>query len=226
MEPSIWYPGHSMDSNPPTRRVLSPIDRLTELLCGLLLTLTFTGTMRVAVIGQTDLRTNLWAAVGCSLAWGLVDAVMYVFGQLESRNRNYQLLRALRADPATALQHVGASVPSAVVQLLPSADWDKLVENLNKLPVPPRARVTRDDLLGAASIFILANAALLPIAAPFVFIADIGVAKYVSNALALLWLFVCGFLLARYTGGRPLRVAICFVGFGVALVAATIGLGG
>jgi VIT1/CCC1 family predicted Fe2+/Mn2+ transporter len=215
-----------MDPNPPTRGVLSPIDRLTELLCGLLLILTFTGTMRVAVTGQADLRTNLWAAVGSSLAWGLVDAVMYVFGQLESRNRNYQLLRALRADRTTALQQVGASIPSAVAQLLPSAAWDKLVENLSKLPVPPRARITRNDLLGAASIFVLANAALLPIAAPFVLIANTGVAKYVSDALALLWLFVCGFLLARYTGERPLRVAICFVGFGVALVAATIALGG
>jgi VIT1/CCC1 family predicted Fe2+/Mn2+ transporter len=215
-----------MDPNPPTRGILSPIDRLTELLCGLLLILTFTGTMRVAVTGQADLRTNLWAAVGSSLAWGLVDAVMYVFGQLESRNHNYQLLRRLRADPTTALQQLGASVPSAVAQLLPSADWDKLAENLNKLPVPPRARITRNDLLGAASIFVLANAALLPIAAPFVFIANICVAKYVSDALALLWLFVCGFLLARYTGEQPLRVAVSFVGLGVALVAATIALGG
>ncbi len=215
-----------MDPNPANRGVLNPIDRLTELLCGLLLVLTCTGTLRVAAPGQADLRTNLWAAAGCSLAWGLVDAVMYVFGQLESRNRSYQLLRTLCADPTTALQQVAASVPSVVAKLLPPSDWEKLVENLNKLPVPPRARITRNDLLGAASIFVLANAALLPIAAPFVFIADIGIAKHVSDALALLWLFVCGFLLARYTGGRPLRVAIPFVGFGVALVAATIALGG
>ena len=215
-----------MDPNPTTRGVLSPIDRLTELLCGLLLVLTSTGTLRVAVKGQADLRTNLWVAVGSSLAWGLVDAAMYVFGQLESRNRSYQLLRALRADPKTALQQVAASVPSVVAEVLSSNDWNKLVENLNKLPVPPRARITRNDLLGAASIFVLANAALLPIAAPFVLIADIRVAKYVSDALALLGLFVCGLLLARYTGERPLGVAIPFVGFGVALVVATIALGG
>lgn len=215
-----------MDPSPITRGVLSPVDRLTELLCGLLLVLTSTGTLRVAVKGQADLRTILWAAVGSSLAWGLVDAAMYVFGQLESRNRSYHLLGALRADPTTGLRQVAASVPSVVAEALSSNDWDKLVETLNKLPVPPRARITRNDLLGAASIFVLANAALLPVAAPFAIIADTGVAKYVSDALALLWLFLCGFLLARYTGERPLAVAIPFVGFGVALVVATIALGG
>jgi len=97
---------------------------------------------------------------------------------------------------------------------------------LAKLPVPARARVTRDDVAGGAAIFLLANAALLPLAAPFVLITDLGLAQHVSNGLALALLFAAGAKLARYTGQRPLWGGLRFMASGAALVAATIALGG
>jgi len=206
--------------------VLSPIDRLTELLYGIILVLTFTGTVRVAAQGGDDPATTLWAAVGCSLAWGLVDASMYVFGSLTGRSRSFFLVRQLRADPEHGRRLIADAVPSAVNEALSSAEWDKVVAALGKVPVPPRARVTRDDLAGAVGIFLLANAALLPLALPFVLIADLRVAQHVSNAIALVLLFACGFALARYTGERPIRVALRLTGFGVVLIALTMALGG
>jgi hypothetical protein len=208
------------------RRVLSPMDRLTELLYGIILVLTFTGTLRVAAQGKDDVRTTLWAAVGCSLAWGLVDGSMYVFGSLESRNRSYSLVRQLRDEPAAARSTIMASVPSVVAQALSSAEWDKVVAALGRIKVPPSARVKREDVVGGVAIFLLANVALLPLAAPYALIADIALAQRVSNALALALLFAVGCGLARYTGERPLRVALLLVAFGLALVAATIALGG
>ena len=84
----------------------------------------------------------------------------------------------------------------------------------------------RDDVLGGLGIFLLANAALLPLVAPFALMDDLGHAQHVSNGLALAMLFGAGFKLARYTGERPLRVATRFTAFGVVLVAVTIALGG
>ena len=216
--------GPSADST--GRHVLSPIDRLTELLYGIILVLTFTGTLRVASQGKDDVRTTLWAAVGCSLAWGFVDASMYVFSCLVSRNRSYLLARQLRDEPAAARRTIMASVPSVVAQAVSSAEWDRVVAALGRINVPPPARVKRNDLVGGVAIFLLANVALLPLAAPYALIADLALAQRVSNALALALLFAVGHGLARYTGDPPLRVALVFVAFGLALVAATIALGG
>jgi len=206
--------------------VLSPIDRLTELLYGIILVLTFTGTLRVAVQGGTDVTTMLWATVGCSLAWGLVDAAMYVFGNLASRNRSYFLLRKLRSDPTSARIALVASMPSAVADAVPPSDWDEVVTVLSRVPLPSRARVGRDDLLGGLAVFCLANAPFLPLAAPFLIFEDLDLAQRFSNAIALILLFGAGHQLARYTGEKPVHVALRFVAFGLFLVAATIALGG
>ena len=213
-------------ADPTSRHVLSPIDRLTELLYGIILVLTFTGTLRVASQGKDDVRTTLSAAVGCSLAWGFVDGSMYVFSCLVSRNRSYSLTRKLRDEPAAARTALMASVPSVVAQALSSAEWDRVVAALARINVPPPARVKRDDLVGGVVIFLLANVALLPLAAPYALIADLALAQRVSNALALALLFAVGYGLGRYVGERPLRVALLLVAFGLALVAATIALGG
>jgi hypothetical protein len=208
------------------RRVLSPIDRLTELLYGIILVLTFTGTQRVASQGRDDVRATLWAAVGCSVAWGLVDGCMYVFSCRVSRNRSYSLARQLREEPAAARATIMASVPSAVARALSPADWDRVVAALGRVEVPPLVRVKRDDLVGGVAIFVLANATLLPLAAPFALFGDLAFAQHFSNALALVLLFAVGGGLAHYTGERPLRVGLLLVAFGLALVGATIALGG
>ncbi len=206
--------------------VLSPIDRLTELLYGIILVLTFTGALRVAAQGGDDVTSTLWAAIGCSLAWGLVDASMFVFSNLASRNRSYYLIRKLRADPGAARRDLAAELPAAVAGALTPAEWDDIIARLARLPVPGRARVKRDDLAGAAGIFLLANAALLPLSAPFALIPDIGLAQTVSNGIALVMLFGCGYSMARFSGRRPFVTALQFTGYGVVLIAATIALGG
>lgn len=206
--------------------VLSPIDRLTEVLYGILLMLTFTGTLRVVSQDEGDVSATLWAAVGCSLAWGLVDGCMYAVDSLASRNRSYYLLRKLRQDPTGARKAVMDSMPDRVAESLSPGEWDKLVAALARLPVPPRAPLKREDLVGGVLVFLLANAALLPLAAPFALIRDLDLAHHISNGLALVMLFVAGAWLARYTGQEPLRVGLGFVIFGVALVGVTLALGG
>ena len=52
-----------------SRRVLEPIDRVSEVLFGLIMVLTFTGSLSVAEAGRDDVRTMLIGALGCNLAW-------------------------------------------------------------------------------------------------------------------------------------------------------------
>ena len=79
--------------------VLSAIERLTALLYGTLVVLTFTGAFRVALHKGADLKTTLRAAVGCCLAWAIVDAAIFVFQRLAIRNRHARLVRQLREEP-------------------------------------------------------------------------------------------------------------------------------
>ncbi len=221
-------PGSPVESGgaAPRGGILSPLARLTELLYGIILVLTFTGTLRVAVHKGQDLHTALRAAVGCCLAWAIVDAAMYVFNRVAARNRSLKLLREMRAEPATARQLLADSVPVVVARALSPADWDKVASYVGDLYLPERAESTNEDLLGAAGIFLLANVALLPLAAPFALMHDVHQAQLVSNGAALVLLFAGGFRLAHETGERPLLVGLRFLSFGLFLVGVTLALGG
>ena len=70
-----------------SRRILSPVDRVSEVIFGLIMALTFTCTISVAEAGREEVRDVLIAALGCNIAWGLVDAVMYVITMLIERAR-------------------------------------------------------------------------------------------------------------------------------------------
>jgi hypothetical protein len=59
-------------------RVLDPIERVSEIIFGLIMALSFTGSVSAATAGREEIRTMMFAALGCNLAWGLVDGVMYL----------------------------------------------------------------------------------------------------------------------------------------------------
>ena len=79
--------------------VLSPVDRVSELLFGLFMALTFVGAVSVTGTGREEVREMFAAALGCNLAWGLVDAVMYLVRTVTDRGRSLTLVRAVRAAP-------------------------------------------------------------------------------------------------------------------------------
>ena len=68
-----------------TGPVLSPLERVEEIVFGLIMTLTFTGTLSVATADHAEVRAMLIGALGCNLAWGLVDGVMYMLGVMAER---------------------------------------------------------------------------------------------------------------------------------------------
>ena len=76
--------------------VLNPVDRVSELLFGLFMALTFVGAVSVAESGRAEIRAMLIAALGCNLAWGLVDAVMYLVRTVTDRGRSLTLIRSVR----------------------------------------------------------------------------------------------------------------------------------
>ena len=79
------------------KRVLEPIERISEVLFGLIMVLTFTGSISAAESGRSEVRTMLYGALGCNLAWGLIDGIMYLMAQLSERGEAIRTALAVRA---------------------------------------------------------------------------------------------------------------------------------
>ena len=56
------------------RNILEPADRIAEVMFGLIMALTVTGALSISDAGRNDVRAMLIGALGCNLAWGLIDA--------------------------------------------------------------------------------------------------------------------------------------------------------
>lgn len=217
--------------NPPAtpRRVLDPNDRITEVLFGLIMVLTFTGSLSVATSAREEIRTMLLAAAGCNLAWGIVDAVMFLMTQLSDRNRTLAAYRTARSatDPEAARAAVADALPPLVVSVLSAEEIDGIRARLARQPEPPvAARLTRDDWRGALGVLLLVFLSTFPVVLPFLFVGDARLALRLSNVIAIGMLFGAGWALGRLAGGHPLRSGLWMVLIGAVLVAVTIALGG
>ena len=220
-----------MTDNPTRRskRVLDPIDRVSEVLFGLIMVLTFTGSLSVAEAGRDDVRLMLIGALGCNLAWGIIDAVLYLMGGLAERGRGILTLRAVRnaPDPQQAQRLIAGALPPLVASVLTPAELETMRQRLAQLPEPPgRAGLVKDDWLGALGVFLLVFLSTLPVAIPFLLIPHVQPAMRVSNAVAVVLLFLTGWAFGRMTGRRPWAVGLALVIVGCALVAMTMALGG
>ena len=100
-------------------------------------------------------------------------------------------------------------------------------ERLKQLPEPPeQARLHKDDWRGAGGVFLLVFLSTFPVAIPFIFMREAGPALRVSNAIAIVMLFVTGYAFGRMTGRHPWMVGFSMVVLGLILVGMTIALGG
>ena len=211
----------------PAVPVLSPVDRVSGVIFGLIMALTFTGTLSVATADRDEVRSMLIGALGCNIAWGMVDAVMYLLGVLAERGRNLTILEEVRAraDVSRARALILDALPPLIASTMQPADVDLIRDRLESVPIP-RAGLTPGDFRVASGVFLLVFLATLPVALPFAVIEHTHRALRVSNGIALLMLFVGGYYLGRHGGRRPLVSGLVMLGVGTGLVLATIALGG
>jgi len=217
------------DSIKSSKRVLEPNERISEVIFGLIMVLTFTGSLSVAEAGRDDIRTMLVGALGCNLAWGIIDGVLYLMGCLADKGRGLMTYRAVRkpTDPRKAQRLITDALPSVIAAVLQPAELEAMHQRLRQLPEPPeRARLSRSDWRGALGVFLLVFLSTFPVAVPFIFMQNVMTAMRVSNAIAILMLFSCGYAYGRYVGRSPWGFGISMIGLGSVLVALTIALGG
>jgi VIT1/CCC1 family predicted Fe2+/Mn2+ transporter len=171
----------------------------------------------------------LIGALGCNVAWGIIDGVLYLMGCLAEKGRKLATLRALRKtnDPKKAQRLIADALPALIASVLQPPELDSIRERLGQLPEPPSpVRLIRSDWLGAFGVFLLVFLSTCPVAVPFMLIHNARLAMRVSNAVGVVMLFITGIAYGRCVGRSPIVFGIGMVVLGGVLVALTMVLGG
>ena len=217
------------DSVGSRKRALEPIDRVSEVLFGLIMVLTFTGSLSVATAGHAEVREMLIGALGCNIAWGVIDALLYLLACLGEKGRGLASWHALRnaTDPREGQRLIAEALPPLLASLLDPSQLESMRERLVRLPEPAaRPGLDREDWWAASAVFLLVFVSTLPVAVPFLLVRDAHLALRVSNVIAIVMLFLCGHSVGRLTRYHPWWTGFAMVLLGCALVSMTMALGG
>lgn len=215
--------------HPSSKRLLEPVERVSEVLFGLIMVLTVTCSLSVAEAGRGEVRAMLVGALGCNFAWGLIDGIMYLMGCLAERARNLAMLRSIRkaTDPERVRKMVTGALPLAAASALTQSVLEEIRRQVAALPEPPsHPHLSRRDWLGAIGVFVLVFVSTLPVVLPFVFVQNALRAQRLSNLIAVAMLFVTGTWFGRCIGYHARTMGVVMVVLGGVLVGLTIMLGG
>ena len=191
--------------------------------------LTVTCSFSVAKANQESVREMIATALGCNLAWGLVDSVFYLMARFGEQGHGILAMEDLRRteDPDKARRIITNILPPLFAGVVTPEEYQVLHQRLNRIAdMPTRPRLSRDDWLGAAGVYLLVFLATFPVVIPFLLFRDPRVALRTSNGVAILMLFFAGYALGGYIGRRRWASGLVLVTGGVAMVGACIWLGG
>jgi hypothetical protein len=213
-------------------RYLDPASRLGEVLFGLIMVLTVTLAAGLTVTdGREGVRQLLFAAIGCNLAWGLIDAVMYLMNCITVRTGKVRLLQAVQRAPDApeTLELIQNEIEPELQELIGPEGAETLSRAIRKHLAGARftkKTLARDDLYGAIACFWLVFVSCIPAAVPFLIFSRPHLALRVSNFLLLALLFLVGQKWAVYARVNRLTAGLMMVAIGLALVGTAILLGG
>jgi hypothetical protein len=125
--------------------LLDPMERISEVLFGLIMVLTITCSFSVAGAGRTEVREMLIGALGCNLAWGIIDAAMYLMANFSEHGHGIVAVRAA-TDPERAHRIIADAMPPLLATVVSPAQFEEMRQKLNQLPeLPSRPRLSKED---------------------------------------------------------------------------------
>src|SRR5262249_37351348 len=179
-----------------TERHLDPASRLGEILFGFIMVLTVTLTAGFSVAdGKRGVRQLLLAAVGTNIAWGIIDAAMYIMNSMVVRRGKMRLVEAVQRAPDTemALVLIQGRVEPELQELLGPEKEEALrrsvVKHIVGAQIAKRCIVIKEDFYGALASFYLVFVSCLPATISFLIFHKPQVALRVSNFLLIAGLF-------------------------------------
>ncbi len=218
-----------MEGPSKSQSLLNPLDRAAEILFGLIMALTFTCSISIVTTYHTEISQLLFGAIGCNVAWGLVDATMYLIGVLAQKSRNKVILDSIKHSPESdrARKYIAEALPPVIASVMETEALEQIRNRLIDLPdMSGNVRLTAYDIKKAMALFFVVFISTFPVVLPFVFIGDVNLALRVSNLVAIVMMFLCGWSVAKYVGFSKWKMGTAMIFVGLILVAITIALGG
>ena len=212
---------------------LKPSETLSELFAGLVVVLTVT--LAASVLGGGDevsAKTALIGAIGANIAWGVIDAALYLMNTTFDRKRQLRFVHAIAAHPdeATALGRIRGELDPILKSVTRARDREQLYRSIYSTlahgEFPAHSSLQRDDIMGAIQIFCIALCATLPAAIPLLLSNHPMQALRISNFLVVGLLFIVGYHWAKYVDVNRWRAGLELMSLGLILVGVAIALGG
>jgi hypothetical protein len=213
-------------------RYLDPAEQLSQVLFGLIMVLIFTlGAGSLVAEGEDATRDMLLSALGCNLAWGIIQAWMYVIDCVYARSHNVRLIRLVQqsASAEEAIELLRDELDEELEPVTSEEGRTRLYQDIysrTKSSPLPWSKITRHDLYGAIFVFVLVMATAIPALMPFLVIGNLRLALRVSNGILVGLLFFTGFHWAEQTNTNRWKAGLVIMLCGVALVVLAETLGG
>lgn len=220
--------------------MLDPIDELSQVIYSILILLTFTLAFRIfklqsgagVHLESEQVTELLLAALGATIAWGIIDGLMYVLTSVFERNEKQRLLIAVQSAPTDeeAVQAIADELDFTLEPITTETKRSDLYADVLahlRDSRPQNVGLKREDLAGGLGTLLVALVAVIPSLLPFVLIPNSAfLALRVSNIVSFVVLFVSGWRWGRRTHSNPWLTGLTLVLAGAAMVLIAIPLGG
>ena len=208
------------------RAILSPSDRFSEILFGLIMVLTITGTVW---LGTQSTKAIISAGIGACVAWGIVDGIIYVYSSLLERGRI--ALAAQEASTCTGegcdLRKIKEELEGTIVDTLGEREKHEVAQHIlaRLKPVENHTLATRDDIMGGIAAGMLVFVSGVPPLLPFMFLDGVW-AMRLSSIIGFVMLYAIGYRWGGYVGRSRFWTGVTMMGIGVAITGVVIAFGG
>jgi VIT1/CCC1 family predicted Fe2+/Mn2+ transporter len=208
--------------------VLSPFERGSEIIFGVLMAISVTAAAEITAGADANVRELMLAALGCNLAWGLIDGVIYLLQLQFERQRVHRMvleLRGLDAEDAFRAR-IAAELPPLVAQAMNADSFNYIRQAVQNYAQTRPAYWSRQEFAAAGLICGLVFVSTFPLVLPFMVMQEPYLALRVSHGIAVVMLFVLGWKLGRWSGASPLGAGTLLAMVGVVLAVLCVALGG
>jgi hypothetical protein len=208
--------------------VLSPFERGAEIIFGILMAISVTAAAEITAGADANVRELMIAALGCNLAWGLIDGVIYLLQLQYERHRMHRMvleLRELKAEDAFRAR-VAAELPPLVAQAMNADSLGYIRQAVQNYARTRPAYWSRQEFAAAGLICALVFGSTFPLVLPFMVMQEPWYALRASHAIAVAMLFVLGWKLGRWSGAPAFGSGALLAMVGVVLAVLCVALGG
>lgn len=170
--------------------------------------------------------------LGATVAWGMIDGIMYVLLNLRERGKKSQLLSLIKSykDENDTLSLLKNEMVSPLFDLLNKETQlnicHEIVNRLNEVTVEKPKGISKNDLRIVATTILIVTGAGIPLIIPFILLNDVLLAIRISQIIGLVMLFCIGYWWAKLASRHKVRSAIGLTLLGAAIVSLTQALHG